>query len=43
VGNVCDLEEQREVSEVEGKAMAAQIGTAFLEVNAKTGHNVMEV
>ena len=43
VSNDCGLEKQREVSEVEGIAMAARIGAAFLKVNAKTGHNIMEV
>ena len=43
MSNKCDLEEQTAVSEVEGQALAARIGAAFVEVNAKAGHNIVEV
>lgn len=43
MSNKCDLEEHTAVSEVEGQALAARIGAAFVEVNAKAGHNIVEV
>eukprot|EP00747_Dinoflagellata_sp_TGD_P189536 gnl/TRDRNA2_/TRDRNA2_49962_c0_seq1.p1 gnl/TRDRNA2_/TRDRNA2_49962_c0~~gnl/TRDRNA2_/TRDRNA2_49962_c0_seq1.p1 ORF type:complete len:220 (-),score=33.05 gnl/TRDRNA2_/TRDRNA2_49962_c0_seq1:211-870(-) len=42
VGNKCDLEEVREVSREEGKALAARYGVAFFETSAKTGEAVDE-
>ena len=40
VGNMCDLEEKREVSTVEGRRAAETYGMEFMEVSAKTGFNV---
>ncbi|KAJ7118063.1 P-loop containing nucleoside triphosphate hydrolase protein [Mycena epipterygia] len=40
VGNKCDLEARREVSQEEGAALALQLGCKFIETSAKTGHNV---
>ena len=43
VGNKCDLEENREVTEEEGKEFAEKHGMLFFETSAKTGQNVKEV
>ena len=43
VGNKCDLEKEREVSEEEGKELAETNGMLFFETSAKTGKNVEEV
>ena len=43
VGHKCDLEERRVVSHEEGEKMAATMGAAFLEVNAKTGESIKQV
>ena len=59
LGNKCDLEDDREVSEERGrmvssdeyckcvchlhKQLAAEYGVTFMEVSAKTGHNVERV
>ena len=43
VGNKCDLEKEREVSEEEGKELAETNGMIFFETSAKTGKNVEEV
>ena len=43
VGNKCDLEKEREVSEEEGKELAEANGMLFFETSAKTGKNVEEV
>ena len=43
VGNKCDLEKEREVSEEEGKELAETHGMIFFETSAKTGKNVEEV
>ena len=43
VGNKCDLEENREVTEEEGKEFAERHGMLFFETSAKTGQNVKEV
>ncbi|KAJ6526351.1 ras protein [Mycena capillaripes] len=40
VGNKCDLEARREVTQEEGAALALQLGCEFIETSAKTGHNV---
>ena len=43
VGNKCDLEENREVSEEEGRELAEKNGMLFFETSAKTGKNVEQV
>jgi GTPase SAR1 family protein len=45
VGNKCDLEDNREVSEEEGKSQAEKMGNlcSYMEVSAKTGKNLGEV
>ena len=43
VGNKCDLENNREVSEEEGREFAEKNGMLFFETSAKTGQNVEEV
>ena len=43
VGNKCDLEDNREVSQEEGKEFAEKNGMKFFETSAKTGQNVEEV
>ena len=43
VGNKCDLEKEREVSEEEGRILAEKNGMLFFETFAKTGKNVEEV
>ena len=43
VGNKCDLEENREVTEEEGKELAEKNGMLFFETSAKTGKNVVQV
>ena len=40
IGNKCDLEENRVVSQEEGKALAKSIGAHFMETSAKTGYNI---
>jgi len=42
VGNKCDLEQDREVTYEEGKAIADKWGCAFFETSAKTKKNVHE-
>ena len=42
VGNKCDLESERKVTEEEGKKLANELGINFFEVSAKTGKNVKE-
>ena len=43
VGNKSDLEENREVSEEEGRELAEKNGMIFFETSAKTGKNVEQV
>jgi small GTP-binding protein len=43
VGNKCDLESNREVTEEEGKELAEKNGMMFFETSAKTGKNANEV
>jgi Ras-related protein Rab-2A len=43
VGNKCDLESEREVTEEEGRELAETNGMMFFETSAKTGKNVNEV
>jgi len=40
IGNKCDLETQRQVSQEEAQAFATKHGLVFLETSAKTAHNV---
>ncbi|ELR15604.1 Ras subfamily protein [Acanthamoeba castellanii str. Neff] len=40
VGNKCDLDSEREVSEDMGRDLADEYGTAFFETSAMTGHGV---
>ena len=40
VGNKYDLSMEREVTEEEGKKLAAEFGMLFFETSAKTGYNV---
>ena len=42
LGTKCDLEDERQVSEEEGKKLADKLGINFFEVSAKTGKNVNE-
>lgn len=43
VGNKSDLEEQRQVSRDEGKAVAEKLGMNFIETSARDGTNVSEM
>jgi GTPase KRas protein len=43
VGNKCDLEAERQVSEEEGRAFAKKIGCSFEECSARTSKNVEKV
>ena len=43
IGNKCDLNEKREVTEEEGRELAEKNGMLFFETSAKTGENVEEV
>lgn len=40
VGNKCDKTSEREVSKEEGSTLAQQFGCEYIEVSAKTAHNV---
>ena len=42
IGNKCDLTEDREISEEEGKAFALRNGMEFMETSAKMNTNVSE-
>eukprot|EP00932_Pfiesteria_piscicida_P006044 SRR837773.15965.p1 GENE.SRR837773.15965~~SRR837773.15965.p1 ORF type:complete len:213 (-),score=48.31 SRR837773.15965:10-648(-) len=43
VGNKSDLAPERQVTEVEGKALASELGVLFAETSAKLGHNIKEL
>ncbi len=43
MGSKCDLEQDREVTKDEGKALADKFGCPFFETSAKTRVNVDEV
>ena len=43
VGNKCDLSQNREVNEEEGREFAEKHGMLFFETSAKTGQNVEEL
>ena len=43
IGNKCDLENQRQVSQEEAQSFAQKHGLVFLETSAKTAHNVDQV
>ena len=40
LGTKCDLEDERQVSEEEGKKLADKLGINFFEVSAKIGKNI---
>ena len=42
MGNKCDLEDSREVSADEGKALADSFGVAFMETSAKDTINISD-
>lgn len=42
VGNKCDVNDKREVSTYDGKALARKLGCSFMETSAKTRTNVEE-
>ena len=42
LGNKCDLEKQRKISENEGESLALNIKCKYMEVSAKTGKNITE-
>ena len=42
LGNKCDLEESRVVTEQKGRILAAEYGAEFFETSAKSGQNVEE-
>ena len=42
LGNKCDLEESRVVTEHKGQTLAAEYGAEFFETSAKSGQNVEE-
>mmetsp|Transcript_13834 Transcript_13834/g.54664 ORF Transcript_13834/g.54664 Transcript_13834/m.54664 type:complete len:159 (+) Transcript_13834:110-586(+) len=43
VGNKCDLEEERVITEEQAMTMAETFGVSYIETSAKTGHNVDEL
>ncbi|KAL4467865.1 hypothetical protein ABPG74_013200 [Tetrahymena malaccensis] len=43
IGNKCDLEQQRQVSYLEGQQLAKSLGMIFFEVSAKTGYQINEL
>jgi len=40
VGNKCDLEDKKEISEEKGRTLAEEYGFKFIEASAKTNKNV---
>ncbi|KAF1987204.1 GTP-binding protein-like protein [Aulographum hederae CBS 113979] len=42
IGNKCDWDEKRAVSTEQGQALADELGVPFMEVSAKTNHNINE-
>jgi Ras-related protein Rab-8A len=40
IGNKCDWDEKRVISTAQGQELADSLGIPFLEVSAKTNHNV---
>lgn len=42
VGNKCDLEDKRQVSQQDGDELAKRLGLIFLETSAKTSYNIEE-
>ena len=43
VGQKCDLEEERVISEEKGKELADELGIEFFEVSAKNNYNIKEM
>ena len=43
IGNKCDWEERRAVESERGEQLARSQGIPFLEISARTGHNIDEV
>ena len=43
VGNKLDLEEERQVSEEQGRVLAQKFNCGFIEASAKTNTNVKEI
>ena len=43
VGQKCDLEEKRVISEEKGKELADELGTEFFEISAKNDYNIKEM
>lgn len=43
VGNKSDMEAERKVAWATGRALAEKYGTKFVEVSARTGHNINEL
>jgi Ras homolog enriched in brain len=43
VGNKCELEKQRIVTELEGKQLALKLGSVFLEVSAKRNYQINSI
>jgi len=42
IGNKCDWDDKRAVSTQQGQALADELGIPFMEVSAKTNHNINE-
>jgi len=43
VGNMCDIKDNRLISEEEGKEFAKKYGMEHFEASAKTGYNIQEI
>ena len=43
VGQKCDLEEKRVISEEKGKELADELGIEFFEISAKNDYNIKEM